>query len=368
MSATALSIVVPTFREAGNLEALARRIERTMRAAGLEWELIVVDDDSRDGIEQVVAELSDDMPVRLEVRIAPRRDLSLSVVRGMELAHHDVVVVMDADLSHPPEAIPELLASLSEGKPMVVGSRYLPGSSLDEEWGADRLLQSRLATILTKPLVSCADPMSGFFAADLRQLPVLSELRPIGFKIGLELMVRGELDVVEVPIFFKDRSVGQSKMNARQQINYLRHLWRLYLFRFGRPGRMVSFVMVGSSGLLVDIAVFWGIRWAGVDHRVARLISFWIAASWNWWLNRNLTFEERPKRRPGWQWVKFVGGSLVGFGANFGSYLALTGMLDLFQRNQTFALICGVALGTAANYAMATLFVFPRAGRRRKNP
>ena len=367
MNISALSIVVPTYREAGNLEALARRIERAMKAGGLEWELVVVDDDSRDGIEKVVSSLSVRIPVRLEVRIAPKRDLSLSVVRGIELAKHDIVVVMDADLSHPPEMIPEMLVSLGEGTPMVVGSRYLPDSSLDEEWGADRLLQSRLATILTKPLVGCTDPMSGFFAVDRRRLPEFGELRPIGFKIGLELMVRGELDVSEVPIHFQDRSVGRSKMNVRQQINYLRHLWRLYLYRFGRPGRIVSFAMVGSSGLVVDIAVFLAIRWTGADHRFARLISFWAAASWNWWFNRNLTFEERPKRRPGWQWAKFVGGSLVGFLVNYGSYLALTGLLEFFQHNQTFALICGVALGTSANYAVATLFVFPRSGRRRRN-
>ncbi|MCY4460949.1 MAG: glycosyltransferase family 2 protein [Albidovulum sp.] len=366
-NASAVSVVVPTFREAGNLEALVSRLDLALSEAVPAWEILVVDDDSGDGIEEVAAKLAESLPVRLEIRSAPRRDLSLSVLRGLELAKYDRIVVMDADLSHPPEMIPEMLSRLGDQKSMVLGSRYLPGSSLDEKWGADRFLQSRLATILTKPLVKCADPMSGFFAVDRRWLPELSALRPIGFKIGLEIMVRCDLPVSEIPIHFQDRSVGRSKMNARQQINYLRHLWRLYLFRFGRPGRIVSFVMVGTGGLIVDLAIFWGFRWLGLDHRVARLISFWSAASWNWWFNRNLTFEARPKRRPGRQWAKFVGGSLLGFAVNYGSYIALTEMIEFFYRNQTLALFCGVALGTASNYLMASLFVFPKLERRRRN-
>ena len=227
-----VSVVVPTLREAAGLRALADRVQEALRAVrGLEWELLLVDDDSRDGTEDVVAELGRRLPIRLHVRRGPQRDLSLSVLLGIRLARFDRVVVMDADLSHPPERIPDLLAALDAGADLALGSRYAPGASVDRGWSRGRLLSSRLATALARPLVTCADPLSGFFAADRRTLPVPEDARPIGYKIALELMVRGRLRVTEVPIVFHDRRIGSSKMSWRTLAAYLRQLVRLYGFR-----------------------------------------------------------------------------------------------------------------------------------------
>ena len=140
---------------------------------------------------------------------------------------------MDADLSHPPERIADLLAALDADCDMVVGSRYAPGGLIDRTWSPWRFLNSRLATSLALPLVNCSDPMSGFFATDRRALPDLKKLQPIGYKIALELMVRGQLRVKELPIDFRDRGKGSSKMNWRRQLNFLRHLYRLYKVKFG---------------------------------------------------------------------------------------------------------------------------------------
>ena len=183
-------MVVPTFREAANIAPLVRRVQAALASEGVGWELIFVDDDSQDGSEAIVAELARDAPVRMEVRRDPPRDLSLSVIHGMRSARYDRLVVMDADLSHPPERIGALLAALSDGYDFVLGSRYVPGGQVDAAWGPWRRLNSRVATLLALPLVRCSDPMSGFFAIDRRRLPDLEQLRPIGYKIGLELMVR----------------------------------------------------------------------------------------------------------------------------------------------------------------------------------
>ena len=226
-----VSVVVPTLREAAGLRALAERVQEALRAVrGLQWELLLVDDDSRDGSEDVAAELGRRLPVRLHVRREPPRDLSLSVLLGIRLARFDQVVVMDADLSHPPERIPDLLAALDAGADLALGSRYAPGATVDRGWSRRRLLGSRLATALARPLVTCADPLSGFFAADRRTLPVPEDARPIGYKIALELMVRGRLRVAEVPIVFNDRRTGESKMGWRTLAAYLRQLARLYRF------------------------------------------------------------------------------------------------------------------------------------------
>ncbi len=358
--APAVSIVVPTFREAENLPALAGRIEAVLSGRGLEWELILVDDDSRDGIEAVAGELARRLPVRLEVRRDSPRDLSRSVLRGIGRSRSGRIVVMDADLSHPPERIPDLVQALDGGCDMAVGSRYAPGGRIERGWGLWRFLNSCAATLLARPLTDCADPLSGFFALDRRALPDLTRLRPIGYKIGLELMVRGRLRVAEIPIDFADRSQGASKMGLRQQVDYLRHLKRLYLHRFGNPARILSFGVVGTSGFLVDLAFYLGLQAFGVGHRLARFLSFWPAVSWNWWLNRRITFDGRPRPPPARQWARFVIASLVGLGVNVGSYLVLTGSVAVFIRHPLYAFVLGIVLGGGVNFLISTLLVYRR--------
>ena len=230
---TPASIVVPTFREAANIPLLARRVHAALSEAGIDWELILVDDASNDGSDAIVAELAGRLPVRMQTRRERPRDLSRSVLQGVRLARFDRLVVMDADLSHPPERIVDLLSGLDAECDMVVGSRYAPGGRVDRCWSRRRRLSSRVATWLARPLVSCADPLSGFFAIDRRSLPEPARLRPVGYKIALELMVRGRLRVKEVPICFCDRGLGTSKLGWRRQLDFLRHLCCLYRFRFG---------------------------------------------------------------------------------------------------------------------------------------
>ena len=222
--------MVPTLREAPNLEPLAERVAGAMAGRGIAWELLLIDDDSDDDTLDVAGRLARRLPLRIEVRRGVRPDLSRAVLQGIALGRYDRVVVMDADLSHPPERIPDLLAALDgDCCDMVVGSRYVTGAATAGDWGLARALNSRIATLLALPLVTCADPMAGFFAVNRRALPDPKALRPIGFKIGLELMVRGRLRVRELPISFADRLRGRSKLRWPQQISYLRHLIRLYV-------------------------------------------------------------------------------------------------------------------------------------------
>ena len=366
-----VSVVVPTFREAANLAALAERVRATLAGSGIEWELVFADDDSGDGSEAVVAELARRLPVRMATRRERPRDLSRSVLFAIGLARFDRVVVMDADLSHPPERIVDLLRTLDGGCDMALGSRYAPGGAVDRDWSPWRFLSSRAATLLARPLVRCEDPLSGFFALDRRVLPDPRLLRPIGFKIALELVVRGALRVEEVPIAFRDRRRGASKMGWRQQVGFLRHLYRLYAYRHGGPVRLLCFALVGASGFVIDVACYLGLQWVGVEHRLARFLSFWPAVSWNWLLNRWVTFRDRAPEARTRQWTKFVAGSLVGLVVNVGSYAVLTSFVGVFDRYRLLALVVGVGLGGLANFLLATLFVYRRhvaAGTRSGRP
>ena len=227
-----ISIVVPTYREVDNLPLLAKAVDETMSSLGRPYELLFIDDDSRDGAEEVCAKLSETLPVRIVVRKG-QRGLATAVLHGISLCSGEIIVVMDADLSHPSDAIPHMLVRLESGESdFVLGSRHVRGGSIHEEWSATRRLGSTLASRLAKPLCSLEDPMSGFFAFRRIDMPDTNRLRPIGYKIALELLVKGDFrHPTEVPIHFASRRHGESKLSLAEHWRFLRHLCRLYAFK-----------------------------------------------------------------------------------------------------------------------------------------
>ena len=355
-----LSIVIPTYCEAGNVEELIRRVHTAVAPAPMEYEILIVDDNSPDDIVAVIQSLEEDFPVKIIQPGGRPRDLSLSVIDGIRAARFDRILVMDADHSHPPESIPLMLAQLDADRDcFVVGSRYVADGSFDRDWSLWRFLNSHIATLLTRPLVDCADPMSGFFAFDRRNIEDLDRLNPIGYKIGLELMVRGRFSCVnEVAIAFQDREIGESKMNLTQQLKFLRHLRRLYTARFGSLGEFINYGMVGASGFVVDLFFYYLCQFLGAPHQLARALSFWPAVTWNWRLNRIATFGER-KRRPGArQWFEFVLTSLLGFTLNWGVYVALTSRVEFFDDYRILALIAGIGAASVFNFVLSSLYVY----------
>ncbi len=233
---TPVTVVVPTFREVENLPALTERLAAVRARQLPALVALLMDDASGDGSAEWVAASA---PPWVElVERDGVRGLSPAVLEGIERAVTPLVVVMDADLSHPPEKIPEMVAALEEGADFVVGSRYAAGGVIDEDWGLLRAIASRLATGLARPLTGVRDPMAGFLAFRRALVAEASGIDPIGFKIGLELLVKCRpRRVVEVPIRFSDRHAGRSKLGAREQLNYLRHLGRLYRHRLARSAR-----------------------------------------------------------------------------------------------------------------------------------
>jgi dolichol-phosphate mannosyltransferase len=225
-----ITVVVPTFREAESLPSLLDRLSALRATRALALDVIIVDDNSRDGSDEVVRSRGADW-VQLIVRTEDR-GLSSAVLRGFQAATGDVLVCMDADLSHPPEAIPDLVAALDAGADFAVGSRYVAGGSTADEWTLFRRINSLVATWMARPLTNVKDPMAGFFALTRKTFESAAPLNAVGYKIGLELIVKCRCrQVVEVPIHFENRQFGQSKLSLRQQGLYLLHLARLYSFK-----------------------------------------------------------------------------------------------------------------------------------------
>ncbi|NJK88451.1 MAG: polyprenol monophosphomannose synthase [Myxococcales bacterium] len=265
---TPVSIIVPTYKERENLPHLVERLARLKAAYELELQVLIVDDNSRDGSEEWVRS---EAPPWVEVIVrTSNRGLSPSVVDGLKAARHPVLVVMDADLSHPPEKIPDMILALESGQELVIGSRYVPGGTTDDDWGFFRWLNSRVATLLARPFTDAKDPMAGFFALRKRDFERAVHLNPIGYKIGLELIVKcGVENVGEVPIHFSDRLYGKSKLSFKEQVNYLVHLGRLYAFKYATFSSFVQFALVGLSGVFVNLGVLTALLRIGSTQAVA---------------------------------------------------------------------------------------------------
>jgi dolichol-phosphate mannosyltransferase len=251
-----ISVIVPTLNEAENLPLLVPRIDAALRPRP--YEVIVVDDDSRDDTPRVCAALAERFPLTLIVRRPPKDGLSGAVLAGMAAARGATFVVMDADLQHPPEKIPELLAALDAGGDFVMGSRYVPGASTAEQWGPLRRLNSWAATALARPFAGDThDPMSGFFALRRSTYASAERLTPLGYKIALELMCKARArDVREVPIHFGLRERGRSKLTATQQFRYLEHLSRLYDFTFPRASPIAKFAIATGCAWAAAFVVY----------------------------------------------------------------------------------------------------------------
>jgi dolichol-phosphate mannosyltransferase len=229
-----VSVVLPTLQEHDALDLLRGRIDAAL--SGYSAEVIVVDDDSGDGTTELVDAWAAPPPHRLVVRRGVR-GLGSAVVAGFRAAQGGILVVMDADGSHPPELLPKLIDPIRRGEAaFVIGSRLVPGGSAPGLTAVRRLI-SRSARRLARPLTAVSDPMSGYFAVRRTAVP-LEMLEPIGYKIALEVLVKGRpAPVVEVPFEFGPRLAGRSKLDRRQMGLYLRHLARLYLWRARGRGR-----------------------------------------------------------------------------------------------------------------------------------
>lgn len=230
----ALSIVAPTYNERDRLGDLVDAIFAGYATEGLDGELVIVDDNSPDG----TGALADELARRHRITVlhrAGKLGLGTAVIEGFAAASAPIVGVIDADLSHPPGALPRMLAAMrSEQADMVIGSRYIPGGGT-KHWGAGRLLMSRAACVLARGLTPVQDSTSGFFLIR-KDLAAGVRISAGGFKICLELLVRARPStVVEIPYVFVGRTAGESKMNMREALGYLQQLKDLRRFVKAQP-------------------------------------------------------------------------------------------------------------------------------------
>lgn len=361
-----LSIIVPTYKEVENIPHLIARLDQVRTASGIDMELLLMDDNSKDGSAELVKKM--DLPwVRLITRTTDR-GLSPAVLDGLSRAQNRYLACMDADLSHPPEKLPAMIAELQAGADFVVGSRFAAGGTTDDDWGLFRWLNSRVATLLALPLCNIKDPMSGFFVMERDTFRRGTDFSPVGYKIGLELLLKCRCrKVVEVPIHFSDRQFGQSKLSLKEQIKYLKHIRRLYIFKYGTWSHFVQFAAVGFSGVVVNLAVVTivlhtvrpfaaaivsTIQFTQSD--LAYLLGIGVSMITNFILNRRYSFSYARSHSALRQFFGFI--AACGIGAVIQYFV--TRCAAHYVSTKEVAVIPGVAAGMIFNFLAARFLVF----------
>jgi dolichol-phosphate mannosyltransferase len=245
-----LALVIPTLREAETLPVVLDRSIAALSSIEIPWEILVVDDNSGDGTAEIVSRFARrDARIRLLVRRS-RRGLSGAILHGWRHSSASILGVMDADLQHPPELLPLLLAEILNGRDLAIGSRYAQGSAVGT-WNLLRRLVSAASVRLTWPLLPAParprDPLSGFFLVRRRSIERIA-FRTSGFKLLLEILVRGRVrTVTEVPFVFGKRTSGRSKAGPKIAWDYMRLLAGLYADKLGFPPAAARKLLRGAQ-------------------------------------------------------------------------------------------------------------------------
>ena len=362
----ALAVVVPTFNERENVVEVIRRLEHAL--AGLEWEVIVVDDDSPDGTADAVRDLARiDPRVRVLQRVG-RRGLSSACIEGMMASPAPYVAVIDADLQHDETLLPAMLAKLrGEGLDLVVGTRHAEGGSnagltarraVLSDWG------KRLSRLVTHATLT--DPMSGFFVADRRFLDeVVRTLSGRGFKLLLDLVTsaRRPVRIGELPYHFRARLHGDSKLDVLVGLEYLQLLIDKLVGDW-IPPRFVLFGLVGGSGVVLHLLVLWAMFIAGgAPFWIAQATAAVLAMTSNFFLNNMLTWRDHRLRG-----LAAVSGLLKFYVAcSIGAFLNLQVATFLLRHGAAWYLagFAGLVIGSLWNFGVTAATTWKRARRPR---
>jgi dolichol-phosphate mannosyltransferase len=355
-----LAIIVPTLNERGNLRPLLDRLERAL--AGIRWEVIFVDDDSRDGSIDVLRHLQQRLPQVRAIQRVGRRGLSSACIEGMLASAAPYLAVMDADLQHDETILPEMMRRLQQSDlDIVIGSRFVPGGNANAGLSHRRLQLSQLGSSMSRMIsgAGLADPMSGFFM--LRRSFLEQTVRRLsghGFKILLDLFASSPREVrfAEVPYTFRQRHAGESKLDSVVMLEYLTLIGDKLLGEYV-PIRFVIFVLVGLFGVLVHLTML-ALFFKGMELAFypAQVLATLIAMTFNFNLNNLLTYRDRRLRGRGliYGHLSFYLVCSIGAIANF----QIAEMLYDMRVPWALAGLLGAVVGAVWNYGVSSTFTW----------
>ncbi|MEO3993593.1 MAG: glycosyltransferase family 2 protein [Desulfurococcaceae archaeon TW002] len=351
VSGVKVSVVVPTYNERENIDELLSRIDASLK--NVDYEVVVVDDNSPDGTAERVIELSSRYPVKL-VRRAGKFGLSSAILDGVKVCSGDYVVVMDADLQHPPEVVKDLLRYAGEYD-IIIASRYVKGGGTTG-FPLIRRVISLGATYMARILIPQArkvkDPLSGFFLVRRELIEKTELVVPSGYKTLLDIISQhNNLKICEVPYIFQARVRGKSKLSRKEILNYVKQLLIIMPDYY-------KFAVVGTSGVLVNLGVLWFLSYVLlIQHFIASVIGIEASLINNFIWNDLWTFKKRRFGKRWWRLLKYHVSTAIGTLAQYTvSQIAYYALLRESLSSQTL----GILVGFIANYLISKKYVWAR--------
>lgn len=353
-----LSLIIPTYNEKENIKVLLLKLEEEFNLNKIDGEVIVVDDNSPDGTGLVLDDLKTKYSYNSLIKVIHRKGklgLSSAVLAGFNVAEGNILGVMDADLSHPPEKINEMYEAIINGADFVIGSRYVKGGKI-EGWNMHRRLLSFGATLLARVYTSAKDPMSGFFMFK-KELLLDKNINSKGFKILLELLIKLDYTkIVEIPIIFTNRTVGKSKAGIKEIIYYLENLIKYLPYKKEVIVEFIKFACVGFIGTFFNIAILYSFtEFYKVYYLYSAFFAFIVAVTVNFILNKIWTFNEKIYFDIFKKYLRFV---LVSLSALLINLLLLIIFTELFKIYYIISQIIAIGLSLIINFIGNKIWTF----------
>ena len=371
-----ISIIIPTYNESQNILQILKSIKDNL-PKNFVTQAIVVDDNSPDGtgklVEDYLKNIKKMADYTIEIIHRKAKDgLSSAILKGIQHAKGDTIVVMDCDFSHPPHIIPKLIESIKKYQyDIVVASRYIKGGKI-QGWSLKRKTMSKFATLIAKKGlgINTHDPMSGFFAFKRNIIKGLN-IDAIGYKFLLEILVKTKnVSIKEIPYTFQNRELGSSKLSIRTIFDYYRSVWKLY--RYGKPlekqekrqsvkflYKAGRFYTVGASGFIVNYMISLLLTGGVSDlwYLHANVIGIIASITTNFILNKTWTFGDRDFRikKTISQYGKFAMFSSLGALVQLGMVYFL---VDSNEISYPLALIFAVMTAAFGNFILNKKFTF----------
>lgn len=359
--------VIPTYNEALNVTPLLQRLSELYGDANTAF--LIVDDNSPDGTAERVREFAGNER-RVHLLEGRRRGLGQAYVRGithaMDALGAQIVVQMDADFSHDPADVRKLLEHLAGGADVAIGSRYVSGGSLDEKWSVWRRLLSHWGNRLARwiaGLGAVRDCTSGFKAirAEVLRDVKIENIRVQGYAFQVALLhrlLRAKARVVEEPIYFRERRVGQTKLGFRDLVEFFYNVWWLRLMSHRT---FIKFAVTGLIGAVVNLGLFQILLELGVHALLASPIAIEMSIISNFLINNYWTFADRVM--VGRYYIRGLKFNLVSLGTLTLNYATFVLLLMLFPNVPPVWLQgCGIVPAALLNYFVNSYYTFRDAG------
>lgn len=307
-----LSVIIPTYNEKENIKKLLENLYKEFKDNKINGEVIIVDDNSPDKTGEIVEKLKKRYKTLQIIHRKGKLGLSSAVLEGFAVSKSSILGVMDADLSHPAEKVPEMFKAIKNNEAeFVIGSRYIKNGKI-VGWGAYRKVLSKGATLFARVFTKVKDPMTGFFMIQKKCIEN-KKLNPKGFKILLEIIIKADYkNVKEIPITFVNRTEGKSKAGFGEIFYYLQNLVGYLPHKKSVIGEFFKFAFVGLIGTIINLLILYSLtEYFGIYYLFSAIFSFVIAATSNFFFNKIWTFKEKAREETLKKYAQFFSVSVA---------------------------------------------------------